>query len=76
MRETVNKIINAYYLGRLNRTVPNIEEFLDLSFNRPGQDFRYAISCEPLRQLQWRPEKVFDEEIIKLVEHYKKEFVW
>ena len=74
--ETVNKIINAYYLGRLNRTVPNIEEFLDLSYNRPGQDFRYAISCEPLRQLQWRPEKVFDEEIIKLVEHYKKEFVW
>jgi len=74
--ETVDKIINAYYLGRLNRTVPNIKEFLDLSYNRPGQDFRYAISCEPLRQLQWRPEKVFDEEIIKLVEHYKKEFVW
>ena len=35
-----------------------------------------AISCEPLRSLQWRPEKVFDEEIVKLVENYKREFVW
>lgn len=74
--ETVTKIINAYYMGRLNRSVPDIEQFLDLSFNRPGQDIRYAISCEPLRKLQWRPEKQFDEEIVKLVEHYKKEFVW
>lgn len=74
--ETVTKIINAYYMGRLNRSVPDIEQFLDLSFDRPGQDIRYAISCEPLRKLQWRPEKQFDEEIVKLVEHYKKEFVW
>mgnify|MGYP003113157122 CR=1 FL=1 len=74
--ETVTKIINAYYLGKINRSVPNIEQFLDLSFNRPGQDVRYAISCEPLRKLQWRPKKDFDEEIISLVNHYKKEFRW
>ena len=74
--ETVTKIINTYFMGKLNRTVPNIEQFLDLSFDRPGQDIRYAISCEPLRKLQWRPEKEFDEEIIKLVNHYKREFVW
>jgi dTDP-glucose 4,6-dehydratase len=74
--ETVTKVINAYYLGRINRDVPNIEQFLDLSFSRPGQDIRYAISCDPLRQLQWRPEKEFDMEIVNLVNHYKKEFVW
>ena len=74
--ETVEKIIKAYYMGYLNRSVPNIEQFLDLSFDRPGQDVRYAISCEPLRELQWRPQKNFDEEIVKLVKHYKKEFVW
>jgi len=74
--DTVTKIINSYFVGRINRNVPNIEEFLDLSFDRPGQDIRYAISCEPLRSLQWRPEKVFDEEIVKLVENYKREFVW
>ena len=74
--QTVTKVINAYFLQMLNRSVPNIEQFLDLSFDRPGQDVRYAISCEPLRELQWRPEKEFDKEIIKLVKHYKKEFVW
>tara|TARA_B100000073_G_C23714857_1_gene565574 strand:- start:1107 stop:2012 length:906 start_codon:yes stop_codon:yes gene_type:complete len=74
--DTVTKIINSYFVGRINRNVPNIEEFIDLSFNRPGQDIRYAISCEPLRSLQWRPQKVFDEEIVKLVENYKREFVW
>ena len=71
--ETVTKIINAYFLGSIKRNVPDIEKHLDLSFNRPGQDVRYAISCEPLRELQWRPKKVFDEEIINLVKHYKKD---
>jgi len=74
--DTVTKIINAYYMGRLTRNVPDIEQFLDLSFDRPGQDIRYAITCEPLRNLQWRPEKDFDTEIINLVNYYKKEFVW
>lgn len=74
--ETVTKIINAYFMGRLTRNVPNIEQFLDLSFDRPGQDVRYAISCQPLQELQWRPEKDFDTEIVNLVNHYKKEFRW
>ena len=74
--ETVTKIINCYFMGRINRSVPNIEQFLDLSFDRPGQDVRYAISCNPLRELQWRPEKEFDTELVNLVSTYKKEFVW
>ena len=74
--ETVTKIINAYFLGSIKRNVPDIEKHLDLSFNRPGQDVRYAISCEPLRELQWRPRKVFDEEIIKLVKLFKEGFIW
>ena len=74
--DTVTKIINAYFIGKVNRSIPNIDQHIDLSFDRPGQDVRYAISCEPLKQLQWRAEKVFDEEIVKLVNHYKKEFIW
>lgn len=74
--ETVTKIIGAYFMGNLHRKVPKIEQFLDFSYNRSGQDIRYAISCEPLRQLQWRPHKEFDTEIIELVKHYKKEFIW
>lgn len=74
--ETVRKVINAYFLGKINRNIPDFESHLDLSFSRPGQDVRYAISCEPLRDLQWRPEKEFDKEIVSIVDRYKKEFIW
>ena len=73
---TVEKIINSYFLGTLTRNVPNFERHIDYSYSRPGQDVRYAISCDPLRNLQWRPTKVFDEEIVKLVENYKKGWTW
>lgn len=74
--ETVTKIINTYFMGSVSRMVPDIEKHLDFSFNRPGQDIRYAISCNPLKELQWRPKKVFDEEIVKLVKQFKEGFIW
>ncbi len=74
--DTVRKIINSYFLGTIKREIPDVEKHIDFSHNRPGQDVRYAISCDPLRSLQWRPDKVFDIEIIKLVENYKKGFIW
>ena len=74
--ETVRKLINSYFLGSIKRNVPDLTDHLDLSFKRPGQDVRYAISCEPLRNLGWSPKKVFDEELPKLVKHYKEKWVW
>ena len=55
--ETVRKLINAYFLGTTRRDVPNIENHLDLAFERPGQDVRYAISCQPLKKLGWEPDQ-------------------
>lgn len=74
--ETVNKILSAYFMGSLSRQVPNPEQFLDFTYNRPGQDIRYAISCEPVKNLGWSPQRDFDKEILELVQHYKKEFRW
>lgn len=74
--ETVKKIVNCYFLGNIKRKVPDFEEHLDMSFSRPGQDVRYAISCEPLRQLGWEPQKTFDEELPKLVKQYKESWKW
>ena len=71
-----NKILSAYFMGNITRQVPDSEQFLDFTYNRPGQDIRYAISCEPLKSLGWSAEKNFDEEIVALVQHYKKEFTW
>ena len=74
--ETVRKLINAYFLGTTRRDVPNIENHLDLAFERPGQDVRYAISCQPLKKLGWEPKKQFDKEILKLVKHFKEYWQW
>jgi len=74
--DTVTKIISAFFMGRLSIKVPKLEEHLDLTYNRPGQDVRYSISCDPLKDLGWSPKKEFDKEIVSLVNKFKKEFKW
>lgn len=68
---TVKKIIEAYY----NNSV-KWKDYVDLNHKRPGQDVRYALNGDKLKQLGWKPTKVFDEEIVKLVEFYKENFKW
>jgi dTDP-glucose 4,6-dehydratase len=68
---TVKKIIEAYY-----NSETNWKDFVDLNHKRPGQDIRYALNGDKLKQLGWKPTKVFDEEIVKLVEFYKENFKW
>ena len=68
---TVKKIIEAYYNNEINW-----KDYVDLSHKRPGQDIRYALNGDKLKALGWEPTKVFDEEIVKLVEFYKENFKW
>lgn len=49
---------------------------LDLSITRPGQDVRYSIDDSKLYSLGWRPRANFDEELVKIVEYYRQNFVW
>ena len=51
-------------------------EYLDLTHVREGQDVRYALNDNKLRALGWKPERVFDDEIQNIVDHYKKNFKW
>lgn len=70
-KETVIRIINEYF-----SYTNNAYDYLDLTYNRPGQDIRYSITCQPLRELGWRPKKNFATELAKLVKVYKEEFRW
>lgn len=70
--ETTKKIIYSYF----DKNNIDIYEHLDLSFVRQGQDVRYSLDDTKLRSLGWKPLKVFDNEIDKIVKYYKFNFKW
>jgi dTDP-glucose 4,6-dehydratase len=70
--ETVNKIISIF----LNNKPYDINDYVDFSFSRIGQDIRYALNDNKLKQLDWKAEAVFDNEIKNIVEYYKNIFIW
>ena len=67
--ETVKKILNisGFY---------NIEDYIDLSYNRHGQDIRYALDDSKLRNLGWEPIKIFDNELSDIISYYNNKFIW
>jgi len=68
--ETVSKIINLMLPNE------NVNDHLDLHIVRVGQDIRYALDDSKLRALGWSPKKIFDQELPKIVEYYKNNFIW
>lgn len=69
--ETVKKILLANDIN-----ISNIDNYIDFSFNRIGQDIRYALDDSKLRNLGWKPSKIFDEEITSIVDYYNNKFIW
>jgi len=54
----------------------NSEERLEFVSDRPGHDFRYAIDFTKLKKLEWKPKKIFSEEIENIVEWYINNKSW
>lgn len=67
--DTFKKIINVY--GK-----KNITDHIDFTYNRDGQDLRYALNDDKLRKLGWVPTAVFDEELPSIINYYKHNFIW
>lgn len=63
---TVNQIINEYFNYRLPK--PSME-YCDFSFSRPGQDIRYSLNDDKLRNLGWSPKIEFDEALKTIVSY-------
>jgi dTDP-glucose 4,6-dehydratase len=53
-----------------------IDQYVDFTYSRPGQDVRYALDDSKLRQLGWEPKKLFSEEISGIVKYYKEGYIW
>jgi dTDP-glucose 4,6-dehydratase len=74
--DTVKQVISEY-IGVLNwEDFHDIEHFVDFSYNRPGEDVRYALDDSKIRALGWEPKCVFSEEIPRIVSYYKSKFIW
>ena len=59
-------------MGAIDVDIPDYNKHIDYSYDRPGQDVRYSISCESIKNYGWYPKKDFDKEISKLINYYKK----
>jgi len=70
--DTIKKILEVY----LNTKDFNLLDYIDLSYSRQGQDVRYALDDTKLRNLNWRSNKNFDEEIKSIVNYYNNKFIW
>jgi dTDP-glucose 4,6-dehydratase len=68
--DTIKKLLTLY------NNVYILEDFVDFSYNRQGQDVRYALNDDKLRALGWKPEMKFDEELPHIVKYYKNKFIW
>jgi len=70
--ETVIKILDVIF-GKNNY---DLNQYLDLSYSRVGQDVRYSLDDTKLKSLGWKPKMSFDEELSKIVSYYKNKFIW
>jgi len=74
--ETVKRIIGEH-TGIVNwEDFSDPESFIDFSCSRPGQDVRYALDDSKIKSLGWAPKKLFNQEIISIVDYYKQRYIW
>ena len=70
--DTVKKIITSY--TRLDEF--ELKDYCNLTYSRLGQDVRYALNDDKIRNLGWSPKINFDEELEDITEYYKSKFIW
>jgi len=73
--ETVKTIIEIYFELSEKKEV-DWKEYVDLTYNREGQDVRYSLNDDKLRSLGWSAKKEFDKEIREIVKFYIEHFRW
>jgi len=65
--ETVKQVITEYMEIINWEDFHSINDYVDFSYNRPGEDVRYALDDFKIRALGWEPKSVFSQEIPRIV---------
>lgn len=67
--ETFKQIVNLF-------GYTDVDSHIDFTYNRTGQDVRYALNDDKLRKLGWQPCCEFSTELQSIVEYNKQNFIW
>jgi dTDP-glucose 4,6-dehydratase len=70
--QVIQKILGLYFGKNMNF---QWEDYI-METQRQGQDVRYSIDDSKLKALGWDPIAVFDQELARVVDHYRNHFVW
>ena len=73
--DTVRKVIYEFFNDNEEK-FEGIDNYLDFTYSRIGQDVRYALDDSKLRALGWKPTAIFDKELPGIVNYYKNKFIW
>ena len=74
--DTVKTIVEYYIDMPQEAGSPNLNDYIDFSCSRPGQDVRYALDDSKIQSLGWKPKKLFKQEISGIVNYYEDRFIW
>ena len=69
--DTIKKLLILYNVDN-----NDINDYIDFSCTRPGQDVRYALDDSKLKTIGWSPLAKFDDELVNIVDYYKNKFIW
>lgn len=76
--DTVKKIIKIW--EQKTQTNKDVNEYIDFSYHRKGQDVRYALDDSKIRNLGWKPKTNFDLAleyiVIESIKKYNNSFSW
>lgn len=70
--DTIKKLLILYNVTN----ELEIQNHIDFSCTRPGQDVRYALDDSKLRSIGWNPKSKFDTELKNIVNYYNNKFIW
>ncbi|MHA1942720.1 MAG: GDP-mannose 4,6-dehydratase, partial [Candidatus Hodarchaeales archaeon] len=66
--DTASRILEVFYNKKMSPA--ELDNFFNLQHKRRGQDIRYSLDDSKLKELGWKPIKIFDQEIEKIVSYY------
>ena len=70
-KDTVKQIIENFHGHQVDWS-----SYINFGYVRKGQDVRYSVNDQKIRDLGWTPKKIFVDEIAKIVSSCKERFRW